>query len=81
MGLLGKLYGHLYGDIGLFKEKGVGDMLAEKLVLDFEVVEEKSREKERIKIAKKTLADREPIEKIMNWTELSYDDIKKLQLK
>ena len=34
IGLLGKLYAHLYGNIQIFKEEGVNSMVTEKLILD-----------------------------------------------
>ena len=34
IGLLGKLYNHLYGSIQKFKEEGVNEMVTEKLILD-----------------------------------------------
>ncbi len=77
IGLLEKLYKHLYGNIELFKEEGVANMLAEKLVLDFEV----AREEKTLEIAKEMLRDGAPIENIMKWTKLSADAIHKLQMK
>ena len=36
--LMGILYDYLYGDIELFKEEGVKDMLTEKLILDVDLI-------------------------------------------
>ena len=38
IGLLEKLYAHLYGNIEKFKEEGVKDMISDKLILDIDRV-------------------------------------------
>ena len=66
IGLLEKLYTHLYGSIKKFKEEGVKDMLTEKLILDIDRVmykaekekekaEKEAEEKKALEIAKNSL--------------------------
>lgn len=86
IGLLEKLYTHLYGNIQKFKEEGVKDMLTEKLILDIDRViykaekdKEKAEEKKALEIAKKMLNYGMSIEQISEFTGLSLSKIKGLQ--
>ena len=38
IGLLERLYMHLYGDVEIFKKEGVNDVISEKLILDIDRV-------------------------------------------
>jgi hypothetical protein len=93
IGLLEKLYTHLYGNIKKFKEEGVKDMIAEKLILETDriiydrdikirIAEEKakkSEEKRALEIAQNMLDSDMTIEQIQNLTKLPLSKIKGLQ--
>lgn len=82
IGLLEKLYSHLYGNIKKFKEEGVKDMIADKLILETDIIlfeaEERAKEREekaKMEIARKMIADGEPIDKIVRYTNLTRESI------
>jgi len=93
IGLLEKLYTHLYGGIKKFKEEGVKDMIAEKLILKTDrIIYEKDRiihenekkiriaeEKAKLEVAKNMLNVGMTIEQIEDLTKLPLSKIKKLQ--
>ena len=93
IGLLEKLYTHLYGGIKKFKEEGVKDMIAEKLILETDKIiydkdnkiriaekkAEKSEEKKALEIARNLLTMGMTIEQIKNVTNLPLNKIKGLQ--
>jgi len=86
IGLLEKLYTHLYGGIKKFKEEGVKDMIAEKLILETdrliyesEIREEKREEKAKLEIAKNLFDMGMTIEQIKIATKLPLSKITWLQ--
>jgi hypothetical protein len=82
IGLLEKLYTHLYGGIKKFKEEGVKDMIAEKLILETDRIiyeSEKREEKKALEIAKYMLDIGMTIEQIKDLTKLPLNKIKRLQ--
>ena len=84
MVMLGKLYDELYGDIELFKEKGVAEMIEDRLILATDIAEEKGREEGRkelaIQMTKRLLNMNMPVDEITKVTELSVEDIELLKL-
>ena len=95
IGLLERLYTHLYGNIKKFKEEGVKDIMAEKLILDIDRVmferdkiiqESEKREKRReeqkaLEIAKNMLDGGMTAEQIVKFTNLPLSKVKGLQKK
>ena len=94
IGLLEKLYNHLYGGIKKFKEEGVKEMIAEKLILETDriIYESEKREEKKalegalegalekaLEIAKKMLDSGMTVEQIQNLTELPLSKIKGLK--
>jgi hypothetical protein len=82
IGLLDKLYNHLYGDIKKFKEEGVKDMIAEKLILETDRLiydAEKREEKKALSIAKKLLDSGMTVEQVIKFTELPFNKVKELK--
>ena len=86
IGLLEKLYTHLYGGIKKFKEEGVKDMIAEKLILKTDrIIYEKdkeiqiSQEKKALEIAKNMLDGGMTIDQAAKFTKLPLSKIKGLQ--
>ena len=93
IGLLEKLYTHLYGGIKKFKEEGVKDMIAEKLILETDrliydaerrekqlLLESTKREENKaLEIAKNLLNLGMTIEQIKIATNLPLNKIKELQ--
>ena len=78
--LLKKLYDYLYGTIEIFNEKEVDHMLAERLILEVDVAEERGEERGKIEVAKKLLKRGLTIEDISEDTGLPVDRIQKLQV-
>ena len=86
IGLLEKLYNHLYGNITKFKEEGVKDMIAEKLILKTDrIIYEKdkeirkSEEKAKLEVAKNMLDDGMTVDQVAKLTKLPLGKIKGLQ--
>ena len=89
IGLLKKLYTHLYGNIKKFKEEGVNDMITDKLILDTDILiyerdqllleAEKREEKKALEIARNMLNAGMTVEQIKNLTKLPLSKIKRLQ--
>ena len=86
IGLLEKLYKHLYGNIKKFKEEGVKDMITEKLILDTDrIMYEKdkeiraSEEKAKLEVAKNMLDDGMTVDQVAKLTKLPLSKIKRLQ--
>jgi len=84
MVMLGRLYDEIYGDIELFKEKGVAEMIEDRLILATDIAEEKGREEGRkelaIQMTKRLLNMNMPVDEITKVTELSVEDIELLKL-
>ena len=95
IGLLERLYTHLYGSIKKFKEEGVKDIMAEKLILDIDrlmfesnkreqrlILESQKREEEaKLEVAINLLDMGMTIEQVANATNLPLNKIKRLQKK
>ena len=86
IGLLEKLYTHLYGSIKKFKEEGVKDMLTEKLILDIDRVmykaekeKAKAEEKAKLEVAKNMLDGGMTVDDVVKFTKLPLRKIKRLQ--
>ena len=90
IGLLEKLYTHLYGNIKKFKEEGVNDMISQKLILETDKIlherdkmilerEEKGKEMKALEIAKKMLDGGMTIEQVLNFTNLPLNKIQEMQ--
>jgi len=90
IGLLEKLYTHLYGGIKKFKEEGVKDMITEKLILETDIImyeaeqraEERAKkreEKKALEIAKNMLDGGMTIDQAAKFTKLPLSKIKRLQ--
>lgn len=84
IGLVNRLYEHLYGDIEEFKEEGVANMLSEKLILEFEVLREvvrdEAEEKKAMEVAERMVKKGMPPKDIAELTDISLATIKKLQI-
>ena len=88
IGLLEKLYTHLYGGIKKFKEEGVKDMIAEKLILETDILiyeyekrEEKKALEIALEIAKNMLDEGMTVEQTAKLTKLPLSYIVDLQTK
>jgi len=89
IGLLEKLYNHLYGGIKKFKEEGVNDIMAEKLILDRDILiherdraikeAEKREERKALEIAQNLLNSGMTIEQAAQLTNLPLKKIKGLK--
>ena len=89
MGLVEKLYNYLYGNIEEFKEEGLEDMLAEKLLVKYEDQLEDLLEETEIKVrtaqnkiliaAKNLLAKGMSAEDIAEAMELTLDTVESLR--
>jgi len=95
IGLLKKLYTHLYGNIKKFKEVGVNEMIIEKLILDSDKIiykyekrekqliseVEKREEKAKLETAEEMILNNEPLGKIIKYSKLSEKKIRQLAKK
>jgi len=83
IGLLKKLYTHLYGNIKKFKKEGVNDMITDKLILDSDIIRYKrdqmilrseQREKQLIQKAEKLAEKREEQARLETAEEMILDN-------